>query len=64
MPGCDVVGRNKPMVWRDDDGWRCDQTVRCRACRSVWFAYLADEGVTWEEAILASRNARPIEEKS
>lgn len=56
MSACQVTGW-RPEVWKDDDGWRCDQNVQCAKCSAVWSNSLA-EGATWHEAIAASRGSR------
>lgn len=60
---CRVVGSDKPQVWRDDEGWVCDQTTVCLKCGSMNFERLAEE-TSWAEAMEASRGARPIGDKA
>jgi len=57
---CDVVGSEKPTVWKDEYGWVCDQTTFCRTCKVVNFERLAEDK-TWSEAMAASTKARPVE---
>lgn len=61
MSRCDVVGADKPQVWKDDDGWTCSQTTVCRTCKAMSITTLAEDA-TWTEAMQASTEARPVEE--
>lgn len=55
--GCQPSGE-KMSVWKDDDGWKCEQVVMCLKCHDLWFDTLA-EGVEFPEAIAACVKARP-----
>lgn len=65
MPGCQIVGTMRPRVWKDDDGWVCDQTTRCLKCGGIDFTRLAEDA-TFTQAIEASAKGWPttIEEDS
>ncbi len=58
MPGCRIVGAEKPKVWKDDFGWNCDQTTECLKCGDINFDRLVEDA-TWDEAVAAASKARP-----